>query len=190
MTMIYDFNRVVERQELWEFLKNEPAHCDEPWLWTWDSITVLNPVERLGGNTTKIEMEQFQEYVSFCCIEDIQANGALFTWSNKQEPVDRVYSKLDRIMGNFEWMEEFCDYTTHFQPEGQFDHCPCTIADRKMRITGRRNFKYYNIWGQSDLFKECVRSVWQNKRRELMDNPGDMEIMQDEHVVAQELKGL
>ncbi|XP_074278423.1 uncharacterized protein LOC141602013 [Silene latifolia] len=158
--MIYAFNGVAERQKLWEFLINEVTHCNEPWLWTGDFNTVLNHVERLGGNTIEIEMKQFQECVSLCYMEDIQANGALFTWSNKQEPVDRLYIRLDRVMENFEWMKEFGDYTAHFHPEVLFDHCPCTIADRKMRINGRRNFKYFNMWGQSDLFKECVRNVW------------------------------
>ncbi|XP_074318807.1 uncharacterized protein LOC141655635 [Silene latifolia] len=233
--MIYAFNGVAERQELGEFLKNEAAHCNEPWLCTGDFNTVLKLVERQGGNNTEIEREQFQECISLCCMEDIQVTGALFTWSNKKEPLDMVYSRLDRVMGNFEWMEEFGGYTAHFHPEGLFDHCPCTIADRKMGINGRRNFKYFNMWGQSDLFKECVRNVWQYRRRakkmfqvvkilkelkpilkqlnktcfsdiensskitgvllesiqkELIDKPRDMELMQHEHVVAQELKGL
>ncbi|XP_074271498.1 uncharacterized protein LOC141595431 [Silene latifolia] len=235
MTMIYAFNGVVERQGLWDFLKQEAVHCNEPWIWTGDFNTVLNPVERLGGHTTEIEMEQFQECVSLCCMEDIQATGALFTWSDKQEPVDRVYSILDRVMGNFEWMEEYGDYTAHFHPEGLFDHCPSTIVDRKVGLIGRRNFKYFNMWGQADSFKDCVRKVWQGNMRgtkmfqlikklkdlkpvlkqmnktcfsyiensykltgvllesikkELLDKPGDMELMQKEHVVAQELRGL
>ncbi|XP_074297480.1 uncharacterized protein LOC141628207 [Silene latifolia] len=226
MTMIYAFNGVVERRELWEFRKQEAAHCNEPWIWTGDFNTVLNPVERLGGNTTEIEMEQFQECVSLCCMKDTQATGALFTWTNKQEPVDRVYSRLDRVMRNFEWMEEFGDYTAHFHPEGLFDHCPCTIADRKVGLTGRRNFKYFNMWGQAESFKDCVRKVWQCNMRgtkmfQLIKKLKDLkhmlkklnktcfsdiensykltgvllefiqkELMQKEHVVPQELRGL
>ncbi|XP_074297639.1 uncharacterized protein LOC141628386 [Silene latifolia] len=71
-------------------------------------------LERLGGNTTEAEIEPFQECVSICCMEDVQATGALFTWSNKQEPTDRVYSRLDRAMGNQVWMENFGDYVAHF----------------------------------------------------------------------------
>ncbi|XP_074318738.1 uncharacterized protein LOC141655561 [Silene latifolia] len=101
----------------------------------------MSPVERLGGHTTDAEMEHFQECVSLCCMEDIIPIGALFTWSNKQEATDRVYSRLDRALGNLEWMEMFGDYIAHFHPEGLFDHCPCTL-------------------GTADCFKDSVKSVW------------------------------
>ncbi|XP_074289068.1 uncharacterized protein LOC141614210 [Silene latifolia] len=76
--------------------------CNAPWLWLGDFNTVLSPVERLGGSTSDAEMEHFQDCVFICCTEDIAAIGALFTWSNKQAPMDRVYSRLDRAMGNQE----------------------------------------------------------------------------------------
>ncbi|XP_074290589.1 uncharacterized protein LOC141617307 [Silene latifolia] len=208
---------------------------NEPWLWTGDFNTILSPVETLGGNSTNIEMEHFQECVSLCCMEDLQATGALFTWSNKQIPKDRVYSRLDRAMGNFERMEEFGEYMAHFHPEGLFDHCPRTIVDRKIGLSGRRCFKYFNMWGQAEEFIKCVGRVW-NKRqdgtkmfkvvkklkelkpmlkklnkiyfsdikncyaitgtllekiqKDIIDRPGDLELMQQKHLVAQELKDL
>ncbi|XP_074282970.1 uncharacterized protein LOC141607512 [Silene latifolia] len=157
LTMIYAHNDLYERIELWNFLKNIAVSCNEPWLWAGDFNTV--PVERLGGNTSDAEMEHFQECVSLCCVEDLQATGALFTWSNKQQPVDRVYSRLDRVMGNHEWILEFGDYLAHFHPEGIFDHCPCTIINKKANMSGKRSFKNFNMWGKSDLFKDYVNEV-------------------------------
>ncbi|XP_074266120.1 uncharacterized protein LOC141588586 [Silene latifolia] len=90
LTMIYAFNGVDERQSLWDFLKQTAVNCAEPWLWLGDFNTVLSPIERLGGSSTEREKEQFQECVSLCCMDDIQASGALYTWSNKQIPQDRV----------------------------------------------------------------------------------------------------
>ncbi|XP_074277270.1 uncharacterized protein LOC141600911 [Silene latifolia] len=100
LTVIYAFNDLMERTILWKFLKETASTCTMPWLWVGDFNTVLSPIERLGGNTTDAEMEHFQECVSLCEMEDIKATGALFTWSNKQAPTDRVYSILDRAMGN------------------------------------------------------------------------------------------
>ncbi|XP_074288586.1 uncharacterized protein LOC141613742 [Silene latifolia] len=105
----------------------------------------------------------FQECVSLCGMEDINATGALYTWSNKQEPTARVYSRLDRAIGNQEWLDEFGDYMAHFHPEGLFDHCPCTVVNRKAEFDGRRSFKYFNMWGAADSFKAQVASVWQQK---------------------------
>ncbi|XP_074283509.1 uncharacterized protein LOC141608057 [Silene latifolia] len=165
LTMIYAFNGVDERHSLWDFFKQTATTCNEPWIWLRDFNTVLSPIERLGGNSTEQEMEQFQECTSLCCMDDIQATGALYTWSNKQAPQDRVYSRLDRAMGNLEWMAAYGNYNAHFHPEGLFDHCPCTIIDRTSDTKCRRNFKYFNMWGQSELFNPCVANVW-NRRKE------------------------
>ncbi|XP_074300186.1 uncharacterized protein LOC141631410 [Silene latifolia] len=235
LTMIYAFNDVTERQELWRFLKTEALNCNVPWLWAGDFNTVLSPIERIEGNSTEVEMGHFQECVSLCSMEDIQATWALFTWTNKQEPEARVYSRLDRVMGNEEWQQEFGEYIAHFHPEGLFDHCPCTIVDRKVDVIGRRSFKYFNMWGMSELFQECVVKVWHRRyagtkmfqlikklkslkpvlkqlnkscfsdiensstiastlleklQKDLVDKPGDHELMQQEYIVAQELKEL
>ncbi|XP_074299500.1 uncharacterized protein LOC141630614 [Silene latifolia] len=160
LTMIYASNDLHERVELWEFLKQVATNCTDPWLWLGDFNTVLSPVERLGGNTTEIEMEQFQECVSLCCMDDISATGALYTWSNKQAASDRVYSRLDRAMGNLEWMAMYGDYIAHFHPEGLFDHCPCTVVHRRADLGGKRNFKYFNMWGSAEEFKPSVLQVW------------------------------
>ncbi|XP_074289306.1 uncharacterized protein LOC141614460 [Silene latifolia] len=100
LTMIYAFNGLEERVALWNTLKEISNVCNDPWLWLGDFNTVMSPVERLGGNTTDAEMEHFQGCVSICGMEDIPSTGALFTWSNKQNPSARVYSRLDRAMGN------------------------------------------------------------------------------------------
>ncbi|XP_074283489.1 uncharacterized protein LOC141608037 [Silene latifolia] len=160
LAMIYAFNGLHERIELWNFLKGVATHCTDPWLWLGDFNTVLSPIERLGKHTTNAEMEHFQECVSLCCMEDTIATGALFTWSNKQEATDRVYSRLDRAMGNLEWMNLFGDYIAHFHPEGLFDHCPCTLVDKRFDIGGKKSFKYFNMWGSSDCFKDSVKNIW------------------------------
>ncbi|XP_074315486.1 uncharacterized protein LOC141651685 [Silene latifolia] len=160
LTMIYAFNGLHERIELWNTLKEISATCCTPWLWLRDFNTVLSPIERLGGNTTDAEMEYFQDCVSICGIEDIPATGAMFTWSNKQESTDRVCSRLDRAMGNQEWLDGYATSLAHFHPEGLFDHCPCTIVDRNADIGGKKTFKYFNMWGLAPSFKDFVAMAW------------------------------
>ncbi|XP_074318739.1 uncharacterized protein LOC141655563 [Silene latifolia] len=164
---------------------------------------VLSPIGRLGGNTSDAEMQHFQDCVSICGMEDIPATGALFT----------------------------C--VAHFHPEGLFDHCPCTVMDRNIKLGGRKNFKYFNIWGSAPSFKNIVADVWKqsirgtkmfvvikklkvlkpalkqlNKacfsdienntniasialeklQKELVLNPGDVELMQQEMDLAKDLR--
>ncbi|XP_074293143.1 uncharacterized protein LOC141620078 [Silene latifolia] len=128
--------------------------------------TKLKPVERLGGSTSDGEMEHFQDCVSICCMEDIAATGALFTWSNKQATLERVYSRLDRAIGNLEWFEQFGDSVAHFHPEGLFYHYPCTVLDRNSEIKGRKSFKYFNMWGTAPTFKSLVSDCWSKHYQE------------------------
>ncbi|XP_074300415.1 uncharacterized protein LOC141631675 [Silene latifolia] len=124
--------------------------CEVPWLSAGDFNTVLSPLERLGGHTTDAEMQQFQDCVSICCMEDVPATGALFTWSYKQEPNDSIYSRLDRMMDNQKWFAMFADYVAHFHPEGLFDHCPSrdSFLMQKAKIQwsleGDLNTSYFN----------------------------------------------
>ncbi|XP_074299516.1 uncharacterized protein LOC141630633 [Silene latifolia] len=221
--------------ELWDFLKQVANQCSDPRIWLGDFNSVLSPIERLGGHTTEIEMEQFQECASLCCLEDILPTGALYTWSNKQEASERVYSRLDRAMGNLEWMAMFGDYIAHFHPKGLFDHCPCTVVNRRADLGGKRSFKYFNMWGKAADFKSSVLSVWrgvytstkmfgvikklkplkpvlkklnhtyfsdienttamvglalENIQKALVDNPGDLNLIQQELDLASDLKEL
>ncbi|XP_074266865.1 uncharacterized protein LOC141590155 [Silene latifolia] len=139
-------------------------------------------------------------------MEDIQATGALFTWSNKQEPVDRVYSRLDRAMGNIEWMESFGDYLAHFHP------LDCLITLLVQYLTGRvrkyRGTKMFHIIKKLKDLKPVLKSL--NKtcfsdietsynltvlllekiQKDLIITPGNIDLMQQEYDVAQELKEL
>ncbi|XP_074288572.1 uncharacterized protein LOC141613726 [Silene latifolia] len=209
-------------------LKRPTSICD-------DFNTVLSPIERLGGQTTEVEMEQCQECASLCCMDDISATGALYTWSNKQEASTRVYSRFDRAMGNLEWMAMFGDYIAHFHHEGLFDHCPCTVVNRRADLGGKRSFKYFNMWGKAADFKASVLNVWRrvfpgtkmfgvikklkalkpvlkklnsacfsdienttaiaslalaNIQQALVDNPGDLSLIQQELDLARDLKEL
>ncbi|XP_074315276.1 uncharacterized protein LOC141651462 [Silene latifolia] len=167
LTMIYAFNGLHERIELWNTLKEISATCCTPLLWLGDFNTVLSPIERLGGNTTDAEMEYFQDCVSICGMEDIPTTGSMFTWSNKQESTDRVYSRLDRAMRNQE------------------------NAD----IGGKKTFKYFNMWGLAPSFKDSVAMAWaslalEHIHKALVDNPGDADLIQQEAAMAHELRDL
>ncbi|XP_074297011.1 uncharacterized protein LOC141627682 [Silene latifolia] len=165
-------------------------------------------------------MEHFQKCVSLCEMEDIKATGALFTWSNKQAPTERVYSILDRAMGNPEWLSHYGDYVAHFHPEGMFDHCPCTIVDRRgasehfaISVDGvwkqsYKGTKMFNVVKKLKALKPVLKNlntncfsdiengtsiagtVLQQIQKELVEHPGDLDLIQQEYDLANELKDL
>ncbi|XP_074297104.1 uncharacterized protein LOC141627782 [Silene latifolia] len=93
-------------------------------------------------------------------LMDIPVEGAFFTWNNKHEVGDMMFSRTDIAMVNGEWLITFPDPTIIFHPEGLFDHCPCTMTLCPMVEKRNGSFKYFNIWGQDYDFLPIVKSVW------------------------------
>ncbi|XP_074300469.1 uncharacterized protein LOC141631740 [Silene latifolia] len=126
-TMIYDFNSIQERTPIWDHLRRFSGQADGPCAMAGDFNCVLSATERVGGNTTNAEIKPFRSCIDDCEVVDIQATGSLFTWNNKQQPVDRIYSRLYRFMINKAWSDHFPELYANFLPEGMMDHTPCLI---------------------------------------------------------------
>ncbi|XP_074310077.1 uncharacterized protein LOC141645046 [Silene latifolia] len=116
--------------------------------------------ERLGGNVTTAEVEPFQNSLDDCGLLDVQAMGAFYTWNNKQHVKTRVYSRIDRFLGNQAWIRDFPEYCSHFMPEILFDHTPCLVSLAKSSKPKNRPFKYFNMWSSAPGFLEIVAATW------------------------------
>ncbi|XP_074315441.1 uncharacterized protein LOC141651640 [Silene latifolia] len=103
-TFVYAFNGINERTPLWEDLQQFSQQIVAPWVVCGDFNCVLSPSERLGGHTTEEEINDFQAYIDYCSFIDCPAIGSFYTWNNKQDPSTRVYSRLDRVLVNQEWL--------------------------------------------------------------------------------------
>ncbi|KAK8644522.1 hypothetical protein V6N13_123827 [Hibiscus sabdariffa] len=68
-------------------------------------------------------MEDFQNFLEELDLTDHPYSSPLFIWSNKQ---DDNYSsrKLDRVMVNTHWLNEFPDSYVEFHAQGVSDHYP------------------------------------------------------------------
>ncbi|XP_074305422.1 uncharacterized protein LOC141640587 [Silene latifolia] len=160
ITMVYAFNGIYERKLLWSRLQDMSGQIKSPWLICGGFNIVLALCERLGGNTTEEEMEDFQRCIDYCHMVDMPATGSLFTWNNKQEAATRVFSRLDKALVNHEWIDQRKEYYAHFHVEGCFDHTPFLI--QRVCDMGQRkgSFKYFNMWSAAEQFIPCVSQAW------------------------------
>ncbi|XP_074298118.1 uncharacterized protein LOC141628935 [Silene latifolia] len=176
-TVVYGFNHINSIAELWEKLKEYNNNCSEAWAIGGDFNNVLKFQERIGSDVTAAEILPFQNCVSWCQLQDIPAIGSYFTWNNKQGAVIRVYSRIDRLMVNSEWINHYPEAFANFLPEGLYDHCPCIVHFGEVVGRKRAPFKYYNIWSMSYEFE---------KTRKLRHKPLDPELIAVERTLAQE----
>ncbi|XP_074278025.1 uncharacterized protein LOC141601629 [Silene latifolia] len=160
LSMVYAYNDINGRHELWNQLDNFANNGVEPWLVCGDFNCVLAHSERLGGSSSDAEIAEFQQCLTKCELVDSPAMGSLFTWNNKQEPATRVYSRLDRVLINGKWSTRMTDMYAHFLPEGAFDHTSCVIKCRRQLATHNKPFKYYNMWGKAANFINALSNWW------------------------------
>ncbi|XP_074298786.1 uncharacterized protein LOC141629723 [Silene latifolia] len=132
LTIVYVFNGINERAPLWDHLRKIAQQVAGPWAIVGDFNCVLDANERFGGATSLAEMEPFRKCVADCEVIDITVVGSVFTWNNKQQPEERIYSRLDRFLVNKAWCDSFPDMYAHFLPEGMMDHTPCIVKSNKV----------------------------------------------------------
>ncbi|XP_074313912.1 uncharacterized protein LOC141649113 [Silene latifolia] len=102
----------------------------------------------------------YQRVVQDCQLDDLSARGAFYTWSNKHEDGEKIYSRIDRVLINDDWAIMFSDSYVHFLPEGMFDHCPCLINfDGSVQRKGAP-FKYFNMWSMAPDYPDIVKKGW------------------------------
>ncbi|XP_048493649.1 uncharacterized protein LOC125494123 [Beta vulgaris subsp. vulgaris] len=158
-TIVYAFNSAVERDTLWKDLRLVNV-VNKSWIVVGDFNCVLSREERIGNPVRENEMAPFRSCLAQCQLEDIKCSGCFYTWNNKNEGQDRVYSKQDRVLGNVMCNEEFQNSEAHFLPEGIFDHSPILIKAYNQMESGKRPFKYFHMWSTAEDFAMRVRKTW------------------------------
>jgi len=100
------------------------------------------------------------EFVNFCQqlnFVDLPHEGMKYTRTNRQTANDRVWCKLDRVMGNKEWFISNIDAKTNFSPPNISDHSPMLIQIQTLLQKRRRAFKFLNGWTLHPDFLEIVK---------------------------------
>lgn len=70
-----------------------------------------------------------------------------------------VFSMIDRVMANRVWLDVFENGVVTYLREGEYDHCPGVVCIHR-DISGKKPFRFFNMWASRDGFMELVRGVW------------------------------
>ncbi|XP_074300776.1 uncharacterized protein LOC141632097 [Silene latifolia] len=168
-TVVYGMNSLGDREPLWQSIKSYHLQLNSPWLLCGDFNAIMERNERIGGaEITNAELRPMAEAIRDCQLTDMKARGAFYTWNNKQGSDSLIYSRIDRVFINEEWLEQYPDSFAHFLPEGLFDHCPGLVHFEEERQRRGNSFKYYNMWSMAKEYKEVVIDGW---NREVQGTP-------------------
>ncbi|XP_019252629.1 PREDICTED: uncharacterized protein LOC109231421 [Nicotiana attenuata] len=163
VSMVYGFNDPALRRTLWQEVRNIKNNIKGPWALMGDFNCVLNKEDRVGRPVTMAEIREFRECIGECGLQELRSSGAFYTWNNKQEGEDRVYSRIDRVLVNIDWIITLPVSEVHYMNEGLFDHCLAIINWDKGKRNARSQFKYFNMWKMASDFKERVKQSWEKR---------------------------
>lgn len=74
--------------------------------------------------------------------------------------MDRVFSKIDRVVANSSWIQKFHSAEVAFLPEGKYDHSPAILRVFPSNVFGKKPFRFYKIWITSPRFQMIVKEQW------------------------------
>ncbi|VFQ62432.1 unnamed protein product [Cuscuta campestris] len=116
--------------------------------------------DRIGGcRVTQEETKEFEECLRDCGLEEVPCARAYYTWSNnKQGQGNRIYSKLDRVLSNVEWVAKHGAKTIILE-EGISDHCPMIVPNSQSQNT-KKEFKYCDMWRLDPNFQSIIQEGW------------------------------
>lgn len=104
-------------------------------------------------------IREFQDVVEKCDMMDLAQVGPSFTWSNCQND-NPISKKLDRVMINSVWINEFPHSFVTFESGGVSDHMRMHTQLRNVPPVNMKPFKFFNHLTGHPKFLEVVERVW------------------------------
>ncbi|XP_062103152.1 uncharacterized protein LOC133814172 [Humulus lupulus] len=93
----------------------------------------------MGGRAISMkELEDARKWLDLGLVEELKIMGSYYTWSNNQEGGNRIYSKLDRVFSNEDWLHSFRNVTVVSHWEVVSDHCAILLKQIAVQNEGFR----------------------------------------------------
>ncbi|XP_070032704.1 uncharacterized protein [Nicotiana tomentosiformis] len=161
MTIVYGYNKVEQRRDLWQQLNSLSQTITKPWIIWGNFNSLLSPHDRLKGATvTSYEIKDCTECIQQLMLNELIWKGDYYTWTNKQQGGDIIWSRIDRAFGNAEWMVKYGHLLNEYKLPHISDHCPMMITTnvREPRII--TTFKFFNVWATHENFLHLMENNW------------------------------
>ncbi|XP_048502930.2 uncharacterized protein LOC125498714 [Beta vulgaris subsp. vulgaris] len=177
-------NKKKGRQELWKDIRSV-ASDSQPWIIQGDFNALMCIEDRIGQSVRTREIVDMRTCMEDCHVRELKASGQFYTWNNKQEGLDRVFCKLDRVLGNDAWLDDWPLTEVTILAEGEFDHCPLLLKSYTDH-TKKKPFRFFNMWCKAESFHSTVRRICERR----IDGTNMFQIVSKLKMLKQDLKQL
>ncbi|KAM6580367.1 hypothetical protein CsatA_004141 [Cannabis sativa] len=111
-----------------------------------------NNVEGRGNDITNSELVDSNNWIAQSCVGPMKRRGSTFTCNNKQD--NRIFSCINHVSHNEEWVDDFLNTSAHFSWETCCDHCLCVVHSLSTESIGSKPFRFYNFWIDHQNYKK------------------------------------
>ncbi|XP_015078425.1 uncharacterized protein LOC107022284 [Solanum pennellii] len=134
-----------------------------PWIVGGDCNVILHETEKLGGlSVTHHETKDFAQCISSCNLSEIKFAGSLYTWWNGRIERESVFKRLDRVLGNQEFMHAFPSSEVHHLIRQGSNHVPLhVICKSDQEDVMVKSFRFLNFWINHKKFKDLIKQHWE-----------------------------
>ncbi|KAL0288050.1 UNVERIFIED_CONTAM: hypothetical protein Sradi_7109500 [Sesamum radiatum] len=163
ITVVYGVNDVIGRRELWmELTRISTVVTDSPWLVGGDFNTVLDSSEVCGlSGDIRGAADEFRGCLQDTGLIHLPMHGERFTWHNCSRDARSLWKRLDRLLVNDRWLENWPDTTYVSLSARTSDHSPLVLrGDDSNRVAGM--FRFDNYLARSTEFIPAVQRVWRH----------------------------
>ncbi|KAL5555663.1 hypothetical protein UlMin_037899 [Ulmus minor] len=164
------------RTHFWNLLKRLGDSSDLPWLCGGDMNEILFSHEKQGGvDRAHYLMSNFRETLNYCGLADLGFRGPKFTWC-RGKATSLIQERLDRMLGNREWMDLFPNSRVHHLNLRGSDHRPLLVellqAD-EFSLFGknwkRGRFHFEEAWVDEAGCSNIIKEHWNSRSVDSLD---------------------
>jgi len=117
-----------------------------------------------GANKQQEILDSFWDAFSTCNLHDMGFSGYEFTWWYKRDGDQSVEECFDQFCATIKWSLLFPSANVIHMDAKLSDHLPIQLKlsgiNHNSRKSGRRGFKFENMWAPHDECGEIVKNVW------------------------------
>lgn len=165
LTFVYAQNFANLRTRLWKNLREDAINIYRPWLIFGDFNCIRSPSERKGGNPVSFgNLFELDDMSNYTGLKEIDIKGYEFSWWSG--PSRNIFSKIDRVFANLEWINLFSDLTAIHLPSSVCDHNAVMVSLFLKPRDKNRPFRFMNHWPLCDQYLPLIEEKWISKQED------------------------
>ncbi|KAL5571347.1 hypothetical protein UlMin_020944 [Ulmus minor] len=130
------------KRVFWDSLSSEADRFLGAWLLIGDYNGIYSGNDHSSNHGINRGLRLMIEVVDNLGMISIPSSGFYFTWSNRRNGRNRVYSHLDRGMVNEEWWGFFPNASIELLPQTSSDHNPQVLSCFEQQSSVKRPFRF------------------------------------------------